>query len=121
MSGFARAVRIVIGLTLLFMFLTYQSDTKTTGDETRSESRLGVWFSPWFTWTNVTHATKIATEGGGSIESRTQQASTQFTTASWSWPVLGAALVVLFRPRKKNPPPGAVVAPATAPPNNPRP
>jgi hypothetical protein len=116
----ARRVRVLVGVILLFVFLTYTSETHTVGDETRSESRLGLCCSPWLTWTETVRATKTAAEGGGSIESRSTESYAKLTTASWSWPVLGAALVLLFWRRRKAPA-ESVVAPKAAPPNNPRP
>ena len=101
MSGFVRLLRRIAGVLLIFVFLTYINETHTDAAVVREETRVGAWFSPWYTKTETTTKSAAATPEGGSIESSNIATTVTFTMASWSWPILVAALALIFWPSRK--------------------
>lgn len=115
MAGFSRLVRRIAGVLLIFVFLTYENSMHTDATGVRRETQVGAWFSPWYTTTETTTQSAAATADGGKSESSTTQTTTKFTLASWSWPILAAALALLFWPSRK--PPAEKTAPSGPPPS----
>jgi hypothetical protein len=103
MAGTVRWIRRIAGVALLFVFFTYVSETQTDASGVQREVRVGAWFSPWYVSTEKTVASSEAAEGGGSITSEDTHTTTTFTMASWSWPILLAALALFFWPSRKAP------------------
>lgn len=114
MQRFVRRVRLIAGVVLLFLFFTYVSETHTDATGVTEEVRIGVWFSPWYVKTEKTVAGTETTPGGGSIETKNTNITISKTMASWSWPILLAALALFFWPSKK--PPAAQPAAPSPPP-----
>jgi hypothetical protein len=101
MPALLRNVRRIAGVLLLCVSMTYEHDTRTDPTGVTTEMRLGAWFSPWYTTTEVKQETAAPASDGGTITSVSTHTTTSFTMASWSWPILAAGLALLFWPAQK--------------------
>jgi hypothetical protein len=101
MTSVARTIRRIVAALLLFVSLTVQHDTRTDASGVTTELRLGAWFSPWYTRTEVTHETTAPAADGGTITSASMHTTVNVTMASWSWPILAAGLALLLWPTRK--------------------
>ena len=101
MSSVARTFRRIVAAALLLVALTVQHETRTDAAGVTTELRLGAWFSPWYTKTEVAQETTTGAEDGGTITSGSTHTTSTFTMASWSWPILVAGLALLLWPSKK--------------------
>ena len=101
MAGIMLLLRRIAGVLLLFVFMTYQHDTRTDAAGVTTEVRLGAWFSPWYTSTEVKKEQTDPASDGGTITSGSTHTTVSFTMASWSWPILAAGLALIFWPARK--------------------
>ena len=101
MDGFMRQLRRIVGVLLLCVSMTYQHDTRTDAAGVTTEVRVGAWFSPWYTNTEVRKEQTDPASDGGTITSSSTHSTVSFTMASWSWPILAAGLALLFWPAQK--------------------
>lgn len=104
MSAIPRKIRLIAGLLLLVIALTFWSESHTDASGTHDETRLGAWFSPFYVRTEDSLDSTRPTAGGGSITTTTKTVSSTFTLTSWSWPLLAAGLALLFWPARKQDP-----------------
>ena len=101
MTSVTRTFRRIVAAALLFLALMIQHDTRTDASGVTTEVRVGAWFSPWYTWTEVKQESTTQAAEGGTITSVTTHTNTSFTMASWSWPILAVGLALLLWPSKK--------------------
>jgi hypothetical protein len=103
MGKVKRTIAAVFGIVLLVFFLSFRRDFTQDGAETRTDLQVGVWFSPWGTWSEVRHDHFETTPNGGSVKTAGWERSWNVDLFSWSWPSLVAGLVLIGWSRRRAP------------------
>lgn len=102
MGKAVRPAAAVLGVALLVLFFTFAREVTTDGSETRDESRIGVWFSPWGTWREVRREASRPAAGGSTAPTGGWERTWSIDLFSWSWPTLAAGLLLLAWSRRRD-------------------
>jgi hypothetical protein len=101
MSQGVRRVGRIAGIVLLVVFLTFTLNGSRDETETRSEGRIGAWFSPWLRWSSTERREKTP-DGGLSVSTSDDWA---IDWLSWSWVALIGGIALLRVCRNRPTPP----------------